>query len=406
MGQFIIRGGRALRGDISVSGSKNSALPIIFSCILLRGKSTITNLPNISDVKVALRILELLGATVTEIPGGVTVDSENLQYADIPECLTSKIRASTYLLGAMLGRFGRCRLEEYGGCNFDLRPIDMHVYAAECVGARQVGCSLFADGLRGGNISFNKISVGATVNAILLTATATGESRIYGYAREPHVMSLIDFLRSAGACIEVTEECIIVEGRELSSGKCEIIGDMIEAGTYISLSLMTGAELSIYGADRYHLSSFIDALIDGGAVFEFGEGYIRPRGRIWEEMRITAEPYPAFPTDLQPETAPLMARYMGGSITDKVWRRRFGYLGELEKFGVEYELCENSAYIKPSAFHPARATAPDLRGGIALVMCALAADGESIVDNSEVIKRGYESIADKLRSIGADIEEK
>jgi UDP-N-acetylglucosamine 1-carboxyvinyltransferase len=282
----------------------------------------------------------------------------------------------------------------------------MHVYAAEQVGAEIVCGEIVCQKLCGADIVFNKISVGATVNAILLTVGAEGRSRIYGYAKEPHVIALIDFLKSAGACIEVSDECITLEGRELASAECEIIGDMIEAGTYISLSLMLGADLKIYGADRNHLSSFIDSLIDGGAIFEFGDGFIKPRGKIWEEMNVVAAPYPAFPTDLQPETAPLMARYMGGKITDTVWKRRFGYLNELAKFGVGYDLCENTARINPSILHSATASAPDLRGGVALVMCALMAKGESIIDNSAAVKRGYGNLTDKLRRLGADIEER
>ena len=180
---------------------------------------------------------------------------------------------------------------------------------------------------------------------------------------------------------------------------------MIEAGTYLALSLLTDSSLTVTGIEASHLDSFFDALVCGGAVLSLGDGFARVSGAFDEFLNIIAEPYPAFPSDLQPQMAPLLASFAGGTITEKVWKGRFGYLAELSRFGVDYELCSSRALIRKSRIKSAKANAPDLRGGAALMMCALYAKGESVIDNTEIIKRGYCDIVGKLRNIGADIEE-
>ncbi len=405
MGRFFIRGGATLGGEVFVGGSKNAALPIIFSCILIHGKSTLKNLPDITDVDIALDILKDFGASVIRIGDGVIIDTTTLEYK-VPDIRkVSKIRASSYLIGACLARFGRAELQSFGGCNFDSRPIDMHLAAAKAHGATLDGSTLTAGNLVGADIIFDKISVGATVNAILLSASALGESRIYGYAREPHVMSLIDFLNQAGGKIEVFDDFILVRGERLGSSYANIISDMIEAGSYLSLSLATDSKLKILGADPSQLKSFIDACVGAGAVAEISEKEISLSGRITEPMHIVTAPYPDFPTDLQPIMAPVMASFLGGSIAEGVFKNRFGYLAELAKFGVEFEYKDGSAVIYKSHLHPAVAAAIDLRCGAALIIAALCADGESIIEGSELIKRGYSDIVKKLRNIGAQIEE-
>lgn len=405
MGRFIIHGGKSLSGEISVGGSKNAALPIIFSCILIRGISTITNVPNIADVDVALDIVESFGAKIVRDGTNVTLDTNNLTYTEPDTEVISKIRASSYLIGATLSRFGRAKIQCFGGCNFDNRPIDMHIMAARAVGAELTDDEFCASGLVGADICFDKISVGATVNAILLTVCAKGNSRIFGYAKEPHIISLIEFLNRAGAKITVSNDCIFIEGRELSSSHAEIIPDMIEAGTYLALSLMTDSSLRVIGADKDQLSSFLNALLHGGAVIEYDSLSVMLSGNITEEVNIETAPYPAFPTDLQPLMTPLISVSFGGIIKEGVWKNRFGYLDELGKFGVLFECKDGFAIIKKSVIKPANAAAPDLRGGAALILAALYADGESIIENTGIIKRGYGDIVNKLRSIGADIEE-
>lgn len=405
MGRFVINGGKTLGGEIFVGGSKNAALPIIFSCITTYGVSTLTNVPNISDVAVALEILSDFGAVINRTADTVTVDTRELSYCTPDESLVSKIRASSYLIGACLSRFGRADIQHFGGCNFDNRPIDMHLMAAKTLGAKIDDNIITADELCGGDIHFEKISVGATINAILMSVSAKGKTRIFGYAREPHIIALVEFLCSAGAKIKLTEEYIEIEGTALSSSNAKIITDMIEAGTYLSLSLVTGSTIRVIGADKNQLSSFLKMLLYAGAVIEFDDQSVTVSGEITDPADIVTAPYPAFPTDLQPVAAPLLAAFCGGIITEGVWYNRFGYLAELAKFGVCYELGSGFAKIKKSSFNSAQAAAPDLRGGAALLITALAAQGESIIDCAELIKRGYSDIVNKLLSVGADIKE-
>lgn len=405
MSSFIINGGKRLEGSITVGGSKNAVLPMIFSTVLIRGVSVIEGAPDITDVRVALSLIGNMGALCRRVEDTLYIDTEHLEYITPDPHLASRIRASAYLLGASLGRFGRADVLTVGGCSFDKRPIDMHLGAARALGAERYGDEIVAKKLHGSDIIFEKTSVGATVNAILMASRAHGKTRIYGYAREPHVFSLIDFLTSAGACIRVERDCIEIEGRELRGARGRVIPDMIEAGTYVALSLTTGSSLEIVGANRDDLSSFTRTLVDAGACIRYGECSITADGALDEPVTVIAAPHPAFATDLQPQMAPLLAAFCGGTITDTVWLSRFGYLAELAKHGVRYELNGNTAIIKPSRLRSARTVAPDLRGGAALLIAALAASGESRVDSAEIIGRGYENVIKKLRSVGAEIYE-
>lgn len=405
MSSFIINGGRPLFGSITVGGSKNAVLPMIFSTILVHGRSVITGVPDITDVRVALSLISSMGAEWDMTGDRLCIDTADLEYVTPDPHLTSRIRASSYLLGACLGRFGRADLMTVGGCSFDKRPIDMHIGAAEALGARLESGEIIAKKLHGSDIIFEKTSVGATINAILMATAAEGTTRIYGYAREPHVFSLIDFLNSAGAYIRPKTRYIEIEGSRLHGATGGVIPDMIEAGTYLALSLATHSPLKIVGASRTDLDSFINTLVDAGACLSFDGDTAVADGSLDEPVIITAAPHPEFATDLQPQTAPLLATYLGGRITDTVWHSRFGYLAELAKHGLEYERSGNTALIKPSRLHPANTVAPDLRGGAALLIAALSAKGESRIDSAEIIKRGYENVIEKLRQIGADIYE-
>ena len=398
MKKLRVMGGRPLEGEIYVSGSKNAALPIIFSCILIKDVSEIENLPDIGDTRAALHILRNMGAVVTRMADRVIIDTRDIEYVKPPGALSSSLRASTYLIGACLGRFGVSHIAEFGGCSFQARPIDMHLDAC-----RQLGCSVEGDGVRGfpsgGEIRFAKASVGATVNAILLAVCAKGTSRIFGCATEPHIDCLIEFLISAGASIIRRDDHLEIQGRELSGGKIRIIDDMIEAGSYLALGLVTGGNIRVKNLPMEDMSSVLDAFYSLGA--EWDNDRLRMREPSYLEL--TARPYPAFPTDLQPIFAPLMARFSGGRITDEVWTGRFGYLNTLSAFGLRSSTSSNSAEIFSSSFHPARVSAPDLRGGFAALMCALGARGESGIYSAEIILRGYENICEKLCTLGAKI---
>ncbi len=405
MGRFIINGGRQLSGTVEISGAKNAALPIIFASMTLCGVTTVKNLPNIGDVDVALSILTAFGARLDRMGDTVKIDTRELHYISPCDLNTEKLRASTYLIGAMLARFGRAELPSCGGCNFDARPIDMHISAAESFGASFDGEALVAPHLYGADIHFSKISVGATVNSLIMAASAEGVSHIYGYAKEPHVIALGAFLSGAGAEVTFSNDCITVVGGKLSSTEVTVISDMIEAGTYLLLGALSGSDITVKNADPSHLDSFFTALAKIGLTIEiFDTGITVSIDTPLDTADIITAPYPDFPTDLAPVTAPLVA-LSGGRITEGVWHNRFGYLSELSKLGVNYCLHDGYADIYKSRFAPAIAEALDLRGGAALLITALAANGESVVENSELIKRGYTDVVNKLSALGADIKE-
>ena len=401
---ITLRGGNRLIGDVSISGSKNAALPIIFACILTKGLSEIRNLPDIGDVRVALDLLRSFGARIFREDGITYVDTEELSYAPPDSRLVSKIRASTYLLGACLSRFGRCPILAFGGCNFAQRPIDMHIDACLALGGELSGDEITAKKLVGGEISFKKASVGATVNAILLASSAEGKTLIRGGAREPHIDALIDFLISCGANINRQGDDLHITGKVLHGGKITIIGDMIEAGTYLTAGLITGGEVRVTNCPTGDMSAIFDALESLGATINIKENtanaVLLGKGNA---ASIVAAPYPGFPTDLQPIIAPLMAVLCGGEITDTVWQSRFGYLEALSAFGVDYEINGNHAVITPSQIKSGKALSPDLRGGVACLLAALAAQGKSEILSAEIILRGYENLEEKLRALGADI---
>jgi len=404
MKKITLRGGKPLCGEISVSGSKNAALPIIFACILTNGVSEIKNLPHIGDTRVALELLRLFGAEVWETDGVTHIDTRRLSYASPDRELVSKIRASTYLLGSCLARFGRCPLLPFGGCNFAKRPIDMHIDACLALGGRLQDGEITAERLVGGKIVFDKKSVGATVNAILLASTAEGKTIIQGGASEPHIDSLINFLISCGAHIDRIGDELHIEGRELHGGEVTIIGDMIEAGTYLAAGLITNGNVKVTNCPIDDMDAVFEAITKLGATLLINENSVaaalEKRG---SRVSVFATPYPGFPTDLQPIFAPLLAAFSGGDITDTVWQTRFGYLETLSSFGVKYKLKGNSAKIYPSTIKNAIASAPDLRGGMACLLAALKATGKSEIYSAETILRGYENLEEKLRALGADI---
>ncbi len=406
MSSLIVNGAKSLSGEITVSGSKNAALPLIFSTISINGVSTLSDVPDIGDVRVALEILKEFGAEILRCGKTLVIDTRFLKYCEPSSELIGRIRASSYLLGASLARFSRAKIYNFGGCNFCARPIDMHLSAMEALGGKRRGDEFFCERLIGADIFFEKASVGATINALIMASSAVGTTRIFGYAREPHVLSLVKFLRSAGVKISTRGAYIEIVGANLFSGKIKVIPDMIEAGTYVVLSLMTDSRLLIKGADADHLSSLLTALSHGGAQFKIDGNGIVPYGKITGPISIETAPYPGFPTDLQPIMAPLLAAREGGVLTERVWQNRFAYLNELRQIGLSFKIEEDSAVISKSKLVSGKTAAPDLRGGAALLLSALYTEGESEIKNAEVIFRGYENLEEKLCSIGAQIERK
>lgn len=404
MKRIVVNGAKSLQGEISVSGSKNAALPIIFACILTNGVSEIENLPDIGDVRVAIDIVRSFGAEV-EKRGSITyIDTRRLSYKEPDLELVKAIRASTYLLGSCMSRFGRCHISSFGGCNFSLRPIDLHINACVALGGRLEGEMILCDRPHGSVILLSKASVGATVNSILLAAAADGETLIRGAAVEPHIDSLIYFINSCGGSVVRRGREIRIKGSELHGGRICVIGDMIEAGSYLALSLMTGGGVTVRNSPVEDMTASLDAFKDLGAEIIISDDAIGGRILSPRFLSVTAAPYPGFPTDLQPIIAPLMAQNGGGEITDTVWQTRFGYLEALSRFGVLSRVEQNRAVIYKSIIKSAKAKAIDLRGGMAALMCALVSKGQSEIYSAETILRGYEKLDEKLCAIGAEIK--
>ncbi len=403
MSKFIIRGKNALRGTVTVDGSKNAALPVIFATLSLFGTSHIVGLPEIGDVDIALKLIEEQGAVVTKKGRVTSINTENASYVKPSRDLVSRLRASTYLIGACLSRFGRVDVGGYGGCAFCPRPIDYHIAVA-----RDMGASLNVDTLTVSRLfpavcKFPKPSVGATVNFLILAAATEGESRLLNPAREPHIDTLIDFLRSAGAFIERDDMGITVRGGTFGGGEVSVRGDAIEGGTMLAASLITAGNVRVLGVDPTELSPFISLLRRAGANVNTDLGITATANKL-SFATVIANAYPGFPTDLGPICAPLFAAFSGGRIFDRVWSGRYGYLSELAKLGVNYVLNENGAHILPSNLSSGSAVAIDLRGGAACILAALGADGYSEIHSAQTVLRGYSEIDKKLSALGADVE--
>lgn len=427
MQKIIVNGGRALAGEVRISGSKNAALPLIFATLLINGETTFYNVPDIGDVRVALELLSGFGAEVSFFGSTLRINAKKVKYKPENPELSGKIRASTYLLGATLGRFGRAEIPASGGCNFSNRPIDFHINAAKSFGATLSGGSLIADKLHGAKISLPKPSVGATINALLMAVSALGDSEISGYAKEPHVLAVVDFLRSAGAKIQLENDKILVHPAPLYPTEFTVIGDMIEAGTYLTAAMITGGNITVSGIDFRELSSFLNIAEELGftpeilpfisfeneektAVFTSKKllSSIRidskKRKFSGNEISVSAAPYPAFPTDLQPIIAPILAKESGGQIRDFVFPERFGYLENLATFGIKSRVVDKCAKIERSRLKSGSVIAPDLRGGMACLLAALGANGYSEIRSAQLILRGYDRLAEKLTSLGADVK--
>ena len=404
MKKLLVRGGKPLSGKINLQGSKNAALPIIFSTLITRGVSTLKNVPDITDVSVALDIIRDMGASVMREGSTLYIDTNRLIYKTPNEACVSKIRASTYLLGACLGRFGIGQIMNFGGCDFGTRPIDLHIDAALSLGAIQEDKMLLAKKLVGGTIRLKKPSVGASVNAIIMSCCADGCTEIYGYAKEPHVYSVIDYLKSCGAKITEEGERLLIEPKPLIGGEYTVIPDMIEAGTYLLLCTLGDGGISVDVSVAPSLRSFICAAADLGIVITADGTNLTFFGSPTRSISVTTAPYPGYPTDLQPQLAPLMAAYFGGEICETVWQGRFGYLKELERFGIKCKTDGSLAKILPSTIKPAKVTAPDLRGGAACLFAALLTRGESEIHSADYLLRGYSRLEENLTSLGADVK--
>ena len=413
--KIIIQGGKPLHGSISISGMKNAALPILFATILVGDVCVLENIPQVSDISTSLEILEQMGARVSlRKKNTVRIDTSHIRQGTSPLDLVKKLRGSTYLLGAELGRFGKATVGWPGGCDFGSRPLDQHMKGFEALGATVANENGYfqlcaENGLRGSSIYFDVASVGATVNVILAAVLAEGTTVIENAAREPHIVDLANFLNSAGANITGAGTPVIkIRGvSELHGCSYTIIPDMIEAGTYM-VAAATGGCVHIHSVIPKHIETITAKLMEMGVDVEELDDSVIVRGtRELRNVNIKTLYYPGFPTDMHPQFAPLLCMANGVScIQESIWENRFRYVDELRKMGATVMLDTRTAtFVGVEKLTGAPVEAYDLRAGAAMVIAGLAAEGVTEISGVHYIKRGYDDIVGKLQELGASIEE-
>ena len=416
MTKYIVQGGQPLFGEVQISGAKNAAVAIIPAALLVDGVCRIENIPQISDVTALLKILEQLGANVRFLNRtDVEIDCRHIATTQVSQELAHKIRASYYLIGALLGRFGTAEVSMPGGCNFGgLRPIDQHVKGFVAMGAEvhegDFICARATDGrMKGANIYLDVISVGATMNIMMAAALAEGTTVIENAAKEPHIVDLANFLNSMGADIKGagTDTIRIFGVEKLHGGTYAIIPDQIEAGTYMAAVAAAGGQVLVKGIIPKHMDCITAKLQEMGVEVEEEDDtlLVRRAGKL-TRANVKTLPYPGFPTDMQPQITTVLALAEGTSmVTEGVWDNRYRYVGELTRMGAQIRVDGRTAVVEGvEKLHAANVQAFDLRAGAAMVIAALAADGTSEITNVQYIERGYEDIIEKLRGIGARIE--
>ena len=415
MKKYVIHGGRPLYGKVTISGAKNAAVGIIPAALLVEGTCRIENLPEISDVDLLLNILKDLGAGVRVINRTtVEVDCSAVRGQTVPYDAGRKLRASYYLLGAMLGRFGKAEVPMPGGCDFGSRPIDQHLKGFAALGAEVeikngYMCAETEGGrLKGSQIYLDVASVGATMNLMLAAVLAEGTTVIENTAREPHIVDLANFLNSMGAeIIGAGTDVIKIRGVEkLHGGEYSIIPDQIEAGTYMAAVTAAGGEVRVCGIIPKHMECITAKLVEMGAeVEEEGDSLIVRRHGPLQRTNIKTMFYPGFPTDMHPQIAAVLCLARGTSvITEGVWDNRYRYTEEFRRLGARIQVDGKIAIIEGvEKLTGAPMEACDLRAGAAMIIAGLAAQGTSEISNVKHIERGYEDIIGKLSGIGADI---
>ena len=413
MDKFVINGGNRLFGEISIGGAKNAAVAIIPATILAGDVCRLENLPNISDVNVISRILQEMGATVTRInKSTLEIDPRNINTSVAEYDIVKNMRASYYLLGALLGRFNKAKVPMPGGCYFGVRPIDQHLKGFEALGAvagvENGMVTLEAQELVGNQIYLDVVSVGATINIMLAAVKAKGVTVIENAAREPHIVDLANFLNTMGADVRGAGTNVIkVHGVEqLHGATYSIIPDQIEAGTYMAAAAATGGDVLITNVTPKHLASITAKLVEMGAeVIENDDSVRVRRTQPLKRCNIKTMPHPGFPTDMQPQIAVALSMASGTSIvTEGVWDNRFQYIDELRKMGASVSVDGKVAVFQGvEKLHGAPVRATDLRAGAAMVIAAMMAEGTTEIENIHFIERGYEDIIGKLSGVGADI---
>lgn len=413
MKKLVIYGGRPLNGYIEISGAKNAAVAILPAAIMAsKGTCTIDNIPQISDTQCIERIIESLGAKIIKNKNSVTIDSTCINSSEASTEDVRKMRASYYLIGALLGRFKKARVEMPGGCAIGVRPIDQHIKGFEALGAKvkieHGAVDIVADKLVGTNIFFDVVSVGATINVMLAATLAEGKTTLENAAKEPHVVDVANFLNSMGADIKgAGTDVIRINGvSELTGCNYSVIPDQIEAGTYMIAAAACGGKVTVCNVIPKHLESISAKLIEAGAKITENEDSVtvESSGDL-RGVNIKTLPYPGFPTDVQQPMTALLSVAKGVSIVkESIWESRFKHLDELKKMGAQVSVEGNTAVIKGvPKLTGAEVKATDLRAGAAMVIAGLIADGVTVVTNIEHIDRGYPYIEEKFNKLGAKI---
>ena len=417
MAIYEIKGGKPLHGSVTISGAKNAAVAIIPAAILVRGKCRVENVPDISDVRILLDILRDMGAKVAQPePGVVELDCSNIKKTHPNPELVRKMRASYYLMGALLSRFGRAEVALPGGCNFASRPIDQHIKGFTALGADveetedYVNLKPGMNGLRGNRVSLDVVSVGATMNIIMAGCLIPGTTIIENAAKEPHIVDLANFLNTMGANISgAGTDTVKIRGVTLlSGGSYAIIPDQIEAGTYIAAVAAAGGNVLVENVIPKHMECITSKLQEMGATIINYDDSIRIMcDKRLRNATVKTRPYPGFPTDMQAQICVCMTLADGVSrLTESVYETRFfGYCSELTSMGADILINGKTAIVTGTqTLHGATVRAKDLRAGAALVIAGLAAEGTTYVENIVYIERGYERIVEKLSALGADIK--
>lgn len=414
MEKFVICGGKPLTGHVHISGAKNAAVAILPAVLLSDSPCVIENLPQISDVSTLLTSLSKLGAEIEIInKSTVRIDPRHASFFVVTKEMAQGMRASSYFLGALLGRHNKARVAPPGGCDFGVRPIDQHIKGFEALGAHVAIENGMVDArakaLTGASVYLDVVSVGATINIMLAAVKARGLTVIENAAREPHIVDLANFLNSMGADIMGAGTGVIkIRGvKHLNGTQYSIIPDQIEAGTYMVAAAATGGDVTVDNVTPKHLESIIAKLIETGATIEEFDESVRVKmtGRP-RRCNIKTMPHPGFPTDMQPQIATLLSVASGTSIvTEDVWAGRFRYVEQLTLMGADIQVDGKSAVITGvQSLKPAPVRAVDLRAGAAMIIAGLIADGETTVEDISHIDRGYELITEKFSALGADIK--
>ena len=417
MAKYVINGGRRLEGTVTISGGKNAAVAILPAALLVSGKCRVENVPDISDVRTLLDILADIGAEITyEEPSTVILDCTKVQSTHPNPELVRKMRASYYLMGALLSRFHEASVALPGGCNFAARPIDQHIKGFRALGAKvqqtddYVHLKPGPNGLQGSRVSLDVVSVGATVNIILAACLLPGRTIIENAAKEPHIVDLANFLNTMGARISGagTDTVKITGVEKLDGGTYAIIPDQIEAGTYLAAVAATGGNVLVQNVIPKHMECVTSKLEEMGATCIHYDDSIRVMsdGRL-ESTNVKTRPYPGFPTDMQAQICVCMSIAKGVSnLTESVYETRFfGYCTELATMGADILISGKTAIISGrEKLNGAVVRAHDLRAGAALVIAGLVAEGATVIKNISYVERGYEHLVEKMTSLGANIQ--